>query len=95
MKPGLRLKRIAVARKGPGFKQQLLSLAGRPVKTDEEQVEVDGQLVHYHDFFGKRTHKGGGAFGKLLVVAEPGPAGLVVALDTVTLPVFTFFLQRL
>ena len=90
----LTAQRVPVAREGLRLAQQLSACALGLVKADEEQVQVDGEPIHGHDFVGLGAGQVTKAIHKPLVVADPRVLALEMAFDPPLRPIVEFDLQR-
>ncbi len=86
--PGdLRGDRVPVGGEGSRFDEDARTPALRPIEARQHQVQVDRQRVHGDDFVGMRAGQGRQPRGQILVVGDPGAAGVLVALDAEPRPV--------
>ena len=89
----LTAQRVAVAGEGLRLAKQLPACALGLVKADEQQVQVDGEAIHGHDFVGLGAGQMTQAIHKPLVVADPRVLALEMAFDPPLRPIVEFDLQ--
>ena len=93
VEPDLRFHRVLVRGERAALDHNFASRARGAVKRDHQQVEINGERIHYHGLDRLCANQAGHLFGEEFVIRQPGMLRVKMAFDAKRLPVFKLLLD--